>query len=161
MSLICLQRRKYNELPLLSACFQGVERCHLLDGSIDGALLAELLTPKGVVVMITNSSYKRIRSAWLNDLQSILVIISSPAQHSAIVSRTPEYIVRQIDNYMVYCVDEDVVGCCEIIQYDDGAAAEIASLAVDKSYRNQGIGSELVREAVKEMCSGDFRLVLL
>ena len=49
--------------------------------------------------------------------------------------------------------------CCEIIQYADGSAAEIASLAVDKSYRNQGIGSELVREAVKEMCSGDFRLV--
>ena len=60
---------------------------------------------------------------------------------------------------MVYCVDEDVVGCCEIIQYVDGSAAEIASLAVDKSYRNKGIGSELVREAVKEMRSGDFRLV--
>ena len=60
---------------------------------------------------------------------------------------------------MVYCVDEDVVGCCEIIQYADGSAAEIASLAVDKSYRNQGIGSELVREAVKEMRSGDFKLV--
>ena len=85
--------------------------------------------------------------------------LSSPAQHSAIVSRTPEYIVRQIDNYMVYCVDEDVVGCCEIIQYVDGSAAEIASLAVDKSYRNQGIGSELVREGVKEMRSVDFRLV--
>jgi len=28
-------------------------------------------------------------------------------------------------------VDEDVVGCCEIIQYADGSAAEIASLAVD------------------------------
>ena len=52
-----------------------------------------------------------------------------------------------------------MVGCCEIIQSTDGSAAEIASLAVDKSYRNQGIGSELVREAVKNMRSGDFRLV--
>ena len=60
---------------------------------------------------------------------------------------------------MVYCVDEDVIGCWEIIQYADGSAAEIASLAVNKSYRNKGIGSELVREAVKEMRSGDFRLV--
>ena len=60
---------------------------------------------------------------------------------------------------MVYCVDEDVVGCCEIIQYADCSAAEIASLAVDKSYRNQDIGSELVREAVKEMRAEDFRLV--
>jgi len=62
---------------------------------------------------------------------------------------------------MVYCVEEDVVGCCEIIQYADCSAAEIASLAVDNSYRHQGIVSELVREAVKELRSGDFRLVLL
>ena len=86
-------------------------------------------------------------------------ILSSPAQHSTIVSRTPEYIKRQIDNYLVYCVYEDVVGSCEIIQYGDDSAAEIASLAVDKSYRNQGIGSELVREAVKELRSGDIKLV--
>ena len=66
-------------------------------------------------------------------------ILSSHAQHSAIVSRTPEYIERQIDNYIVYCVDEDVIGCCEIIQYPDGSAAEIASLAVDKAYRNQAL----------------------
>ena len=60
---------------------------------------------------------------------------------------------------MVYCVDEDMVGCCEIIQYVDGSSVEIASLAVDKLYRNQGIGSELVRKAVKEMRSGNVRLV--
>ena len=160
--------KKEPDLPLVQkiqltamteACVRGVERCHLLDGSIEGVLLAELLTPKGAGVMITNSSYKRIRPARLNDFQSIMEILSSPAQHSAIVSRTPEYIERQIDNYLVYCVDEDVVGCCEIIQYGDGSAAEIASLAVDKSYRNQGIGSELVREAVKELRSGDIKLV--
>ena len=108
----------------------------MLDGSIEGALLAELLTPKGVGVIKINSSYKRIRPARLNDLQSIMEIRSSPAQHSAIVSRKPEYIERQIDNYLVYCVDEDVVGCCETIQYADGSATEIASLAVEKSYRN-------------------------
>jgi len=60
-------------------------------------------------------------------------IFRSPTQHSAIVSRKLEYIERQIDNYVVYCVDDDVVGCCEIIQYADGSAAEIASLAVNKS----------------------------
>jgi len=144
---------------LTEACVRGVERCHLLDGSIEGVLLAELLTPKGAGIMITNSSYKRIRPARLNDLQSIIGNLSGSTQHSAIVSRTPEYIERQIDNYIVYCVDEDVVGCCEIIQYADGSAAEIASLTVDKSYRNQGIGSELVRECVKEMISCDVRLI--
>tara|TARA_B100000686_G_C16359808_1_gene747167 strand:+ start:477 stop:590 length:114 start_codon:yes stop_codon:yes gene_type:complete len=37
---------------------------------------------------------------------------------------------------MVYCVDEGVVGCCENIQYAGGSAAEIASFALYKSYRN-------------------------
>jgi amino-acid N-acetyltransferase len=144
---------------MTEACVRGVERCHLLDGRIEGALLAEVLTPKGAGVMITNSSYKRIRPARLKDLQSIMEILSSPAQHSVIVSRTSEYIERQIENYMVYCVDEDVVGCCEIIQYSEGSAAEIASLAVDKSYRNQGIGSELIKEASKQIRSRDYKLV--
>ena len=115
--------QKIQLAALTEACVRGVERCHLLDGNIEGVLLAKLLTPKGAGVMISNSSYKRIRPASLNDLHSILEILSSPAQHSAIVSRTPEYIEYQIDNYMTYCVDEDVVGCCEIIQYADGSPA--------------------------------------
>ena len=103
--------QKIQLTALTEACVRGVERCHLLDGSVEGALLAELLTPKGAGVMITNSSYKRIRPARLNDLQSIMEILSSPAQHSAIVSRTPEYIECQIDNFTVYCVCEGIFGC--------------------------------------------------
>ena len=64
--------QKIQLTALTEDCVRGVERCHLLDVSIDGALLAELLTPKGAGVMITNISYKRIRPARLNDLQSIM-----------------------------------------------------------------------------------------
>ena len=39
--------QKIQLIALTKACVWGVERCHLLDGSIEGALLAELLTPKG------------------------------------------------------------------------------------------------------------------
>ena len=72
--------KKGPDLPLVQkiqltfmteACVRGVERCHLLDGSIEGVLLAELLTPKGAGVMITNSSYKRIRPARLIYSQSL------------------------------------------------------------------------------------------
>ena len=84
---------------------------------------------------------------------------SSLVQHSVIVTGPPEYIERKIDNYLLYCVGEGMVGCWEIVQYADGSAAEIDSLAIDISYRNQGIVSELVREAVKEIIPGGFRLV--
>ena len=39
--------QKIQLTALTEACVRGVERCHLLDGSIGGALLAELITPKG------------------------------------------------------------------------------------------------------------------
>ena len=107
------QRLQLNVLT--EACVHGVERCHLLDGRVEGALLGELLTPKGAGVMITNSSYKRTRLAQLSDIQSILGILKSPVQHATIVLRTSSYIEQQIDNYLVFCIDEDVVGCCEII----------------------------------------------
>ena len=132
---------------------RGIERCHLLDGRVEGALLAELLTPKGAGVMITNSSYKRTRPARFNDLQSILEILSSPVQHTAVVLRTASYIEQQIDNYLVFCVDEDVVGCCEIISFPDGSSAEISSLAVDKLYRIQWISSDLIQAASEKIHS--------
>lgn len=150
------QRLQLNTLT--EACIRGIERCHLLDGRLEEALLAELLTPKGVGVMITNSSYKCTRSARLSDLQAILEILRSPVQHAAIVLRTSAYIEQQIDNYLVFCVDEDVVGCCEVTYYADGSAAEIASLAVDKAYRNQGIGSELIQAAADQIRSSDCKL---
>ena len=52
--------QKIQLTAMTEACVRGVERCHLLDGSIEGVLLAELHTPKGAGVMITNSSYKRM-----------------------------------------------------------------------------------------------------
>jgi len=64
--------QKIELTALTEACKRGVESRHLLDGSFKGALFAELLTPKGAGVMINNSSYKRMRPAMLNDLQSIM-----------------------------------------------------------------------------------------
>ena len=125
-----IERLQLNTLT--ETCVRGIELCHLMDGRVEGAFLAELLTPKRAGVMITNSSYKRTRPARFKDVQSILEILSNPVQHSAVVLRTASYIEQQIDNYLVFCVDEDVVGCCEIISFTDGSAAEISSLAVDK-----------------------------
>jgi len=51
-----LTAQKIQSTALTEACLRGVEGCYLLDGSIEGALLAELFTPKGAGVIITNSS---------------------------------------------------------------------------------------------------------
>ena len=51
------------------------------------------------------------------------------------------------------------MAAAKFIQCAIGLSAEVDSLALDKLYRNHGIGSMLVREVVKEMCPRDFRLV--
>ena len=65
--------------------------------------------------MIINISYKRTRPARFNDVQSILEILGSPVQHAAVVLRTVSYIEQQIDNYLVFCVVEDVVDVAKLL----------------------------------------------
>ena len=91
-------------------------------------------------------------------MQAILKILHTPVQHAALVLRSASYLEQQIENYLVFCVDEDVVGCCEIINFSKDSAAEIASLAVDKSYRNQGIGCDLVQAATEKIRTGGGKL---
>ena len=137
---------------------RGIKRCHLLDGRVEGTLLAELLTPEGAGVMITKSSYKRTRPVRFNDVLLSLKIFSSPVQLVAVVLRTASCIEQQIDNYLIFCVYEDVVGCCEFISFPDGSAEEIASLAVNKLYRNQVIDSELIQAASEKIRSKSCKL---
>ena len=133
---------------LTEACERGVERCHLLDSSVDGILLGEILTSAGIGIMITNSSYQQIRSAKFADIHSITEILEKPIKESVVVNKSIHYLEQHIENFIVFCVDEEVVGCCELIPYDDSRAVEVASLAVKEAHRNRGIGKSLIEAAI-------------
>ena len=62
-----------NKKSLVTECERGVELCHDLD--VDGSVLGKILTPSGVGLMITNSSYRRVRADKISDLQMILGIL--------------------------------------------------------------------------------------
>ncbi|MBF0350659.1 MAG: GNAT family N-acetyltransferase [SAR324 cluster bacterium] len=144
---------------LIDACERGVERCHLLDSSLDGSLLAELLTSTGIGTMVTNSSYTQIRPARLSDSHMILEILKKPVQDFAIVSRSIQYVEQHIENFLVYCIDEELAGCCELIPYDDDQSIEIASLAVKETHRNRGIGRFMVLEAINLAPKNYYKLI--
>lgn len=134
---------------LVEACERGVERCHLLECAKDGSLLGEVLTSVGAGVMVTNSSYQRIRSARLSDLHQIAETLKKPMREMLIVNRDYAYLERYIDHFLVFCIDEELVGCCEMIHYEAESYVEISSLAVKESHRNRGIGKRLIDEAVE------------
>jgi len=137
-------------VALVEACERGVERCHLLDSTEDGVLLGEVLTSAGMGIMITNSSYQHVRPARMGDVHMIAEILEKPMRDNAIVFKSPQYLEQNIENFIVFCIDEEVVACCELVSYRENQSVEIATLAVKEAHRNRGIGKKLVRAAVDQ-----------
>ena len=62
-------------LPLKAAiqsCRENIERVHLINRTIDGALLLELFSRDGVGTLISSMPYEELRPATLNDIGGIL-----------------------------------------------------------------------------------------
>ncbi|MBF0287877.1 MAG: amino-acid N-acetyltransferase [SAR324 cluster bacterium] len=132
---------------LIEACEHGVERCHWLNSNIDGALLGEILTSAGTGNMVTNSVYECVRFAELNDVHRIIPILEKPIKDLVLVHKSHAYLEQHIENFLVFCIDEEVAGCCELILFKDSNTAEIGSFAVKEEYRNRGIGKQLIAAA--------------
>lgn len=144
---------------LVAACERGVERCHSLDSSIDGILLGEILTSAGIGIMITNSSFESIRPARIGDVHMIAEILEKPMEDMSIVKKNFTYLEQHIDNFLVFCIDEDAVGCCELLPFDENQAVEIGSLAVKETHRNRGIGKKLIAAATAQAKQQNRKLI--
>lgn len=59
-------------------------------------------------------------------------------------SRVPS----QIKNYNLIKVNNQIVGCLLVVQYDDGVL--IDEIFIEKEFRNQGIGTAILKEILKQ-----------
>ena len=136
---------------MATACERGVTRCHWLDATKEGALLTETLTSGGIGLMVTNTAYRQVRAAKPSDIPQVWGLLSGPIRDASIVMRSTSYLEQHIERYRLFCQDEDVLGCCELISYPEQQTVEIAALSVALAYRNQGIGRELISVVLKEL----------
>jgi amino-acid N-acetyltransferase len=136
---------------MATACERGVKRCHWLDATKEGALLTETLTSGGIGLMVTNTAYRQVRAARPSDISQVWGLLSGPMRDASIVQRSTSYLEQHIERYRLFCQDEDVLGCCELISYPEQQTVEIAALSVALAYRNQGIGRELVNVVLGEV----------
>ena len=90
-----------------------------------------------------------IRSAKISDVTAINALINSYAERDRMLFRSLADIYENLQTFIVAELDETIVGCCalEIIWSD---LAEIKSLAVDGTNKEQGIGRRLVTAAVEQ-----------
>ena len=144
---------------LIEACERGVERCHWLDSTIDGTILGEILTSAGTGIMLTKSAYEHIRFAKLPDVHHIRQILEKPLSELVLVHKSSTYLEQHIENFLVFCIDEALAGCCELIFYEENKSLEIASLVVKQEYRNRGIGKQLIVAAQEQAVLGKQTLI--
>lgn len=155
-----LSKLRYGAL----ACQEGVPRVHIVDGTQDEALLAELFSNEGVGTMIHADDYQQIRSARSSDVPTLLSMMRQSVEDSALVSRTREQIQAKIKDFFVLEVDENPIGSVAVHTYEenDRKVAELACLFVRRSHKNKGHAQKLVafaeENAKQRGCSEIFAL---
>ena len=137
-------------LPLKAAmqsCQAGIDRVHLIDRTINGALLLELFSRDGIGTLISANAYEELRPATLNDIGGILELIKPLEQQGILAKRSREKIEMEIADYIVIERDGLIIGCTALHPDLQNRYGAIACLAVHTDYQGRHRGSRLLEYA--------------
>ena len=122
---------------------------HIVDGTQEEALLAELFSNEGVGTMIHADDYQQIREARMSDVPVLLSMMQQSVDDAALVPRSREQVQQNIHDFFVLEMDGNPIGSVAVHDYDEDGqkVAEIACLFVKRSHKNKGHGQKLVTYA--------------
>lgn len=129
----------------LRACQAGVRRVHLLERSVDGALLLELFTRDGAGTLITADTYEGLRPATIDDVGGILSLIQPLEDDGTLVRRSRERLEMEIEQFVVLERDGAIIGCMALYPFPDEGVGELACVATHSDYRNSGRAETLLQ----------------
>ncbi|MFA6163579.1 MAG: amino-acid N-acetyltransferase [Methylobacter sp.] len=134
-------------LPLKAAiqsCQAGVDRVHLINRTIDGALLLELFSRDGIGALISSTPFEELRPANLNDIGGILELIKPLEQKGILTKRSREKIEMEIADYIVIERDGLIIGCTALHPVEQQPFGAIACLAVHPDYQGSARGNRML-----------------
>ena len=137
-------------LPLKAAiqsCQAGIERVHLIDRTLNGALLLELFSRDGVGTLVSSTVYEELRPATLNDIGGILELIKPLEQQGILAKRSREKIEMEILDYIVLERDGLIIACIALHANIEAQFGAIACLVVHSDYRGAARGNRLLNAA--------------
>lgn len=142
---------------------EGVPRAHILDGRVFGGLLIEIFDKVGLGTMVHANDYDRIRPARKKDAQALYNLARHGARADALVSRSRQQIEQSVGDFVVYEIDDSIIGCAALRRFPGAAKVrELGAVYVQPFYHGRGVGTKLVeylkRKAKKE---GATKLVAL
>lgn len=126
----------------------GTPRVHIVDGRIFDGLLNEIFSSEGVGSLIYGNDYQQIRRATKRDVRALYSLIRGGVKREELVHRTQQAIEKNIEQFFVFEIDENLVACVTLIFYPTHPTmAELGSLYVLPFYHNRGIGKKMVEYA--------------
>ena len=128
-----------------TACAAGVPRVHIVNGREDEALLAEVFSNEGIGTLIYANEYEQIRPARKKDIRAIQQLTKKAVEAEELIRRTRAEMERNVGDYYIFEIDRNPVACVALHVFRDQRQGELASLYVDPSHENQGIGRKMVR----------------
>ena len=128
----------------VTACDCGVQRAHLLNRHIDGAILLELFTRDGVGTLVSSAPFEEMRPATINDVGGILDLIKPLEESGLLVKRSREHLEMEIDDFVVIERDGMIVGCAALHPFCEERIGELACLALHADYRGEKRGERLL-----------------
>jgi len=132
----------------VKAITSGTPRVHLIDGRVYDGLLNEIFSSEGVGSLIYGNEYQQIRKASRRDVRFIHSLTRSAVKREELLHRTQQAIEKNIDQFYVFEIDENIVACVTLQFYADRPeVAEIGSLYVLPYHHGRGIGRKMVEFA--------------
>ncbi|KAF7136627.1 hypothetical protein RHSIM_Rhsim08G0093000 [Rhododendron simsii] len=145
----------------LAAYGGGVQRVHLVDGTIGGVLLLELFQRDGVGTMVASDLYEGTRMARMTDISRIKQLIQPLEESGALVRRTEEELLQALDLFIVVEREGQIIACAALFPFFKEKCGEVAAIAVSPECRGQGQGDKLLDFIEKKASSLGFEMLFL
>ena len=140
----------------MQSCQSGIDRVHLIDRTIDGALLLELFSRDGIGTLISSTAFEELRPATLNDIGGILELIKPLEQQGKLAKRSREKIEMEIADYIVIERDGLIIGCTALHPDVQSRFGAIACLAVHPDYQGSARGNRMLEYVYRK--AGELKL---
>lgn len=142
--------------------YSEIERVHLLNARIDGALLLELYTRDGIGTLISTQQFEQLKTATEENINGILELIRPLEEKGVLIKRSREQLELEIEKFHVITRDHEVIACVALYDTDTPTIAELACLAVNPQYRGGNRGDKLLRHVAQlAKTQGKIKLLVL
>ncbi|XP_054790194.1 probable amino-acid acetyltransferase NAGS2, chloroplastic, partial [Prosopis cineraria] len=142
-------------------CRGGVQRVHLLDGTISGVLLLELFKRDGMGTMVASDLYEGTRMARVADVPGIKQLIQPLEASGVLVKRTDEELRQAVDSFIVVEREGQIIACAALFPFFEEKCGEVAAIAVSPDCRGQGQGDKLLDYIEKKASSLGLNMLFL